>query len=82
VNVNKYITNECNKIEGITGCVLSTAVMDCLGICTGGRQGFRTAGQEDDLFLLASHRHPPPLSLYREGPTNGPPRPTRLLTAL
>jgi hypothetical protein len=56
-------------------------------ICTGGRQGFRpwgcspTAGQEDDLFLLASHRHTP-LSLYRKGPTNGLPRPTRPLTVL
>jgi hypothetical protein len=71
VNVNKYITNECNKIEGITGCVLSTAVMDCLGICTGGRQGFRTAGQEDDLFLLASHRHPPPSPYIERVPLMG-----------
>jgi hypothetical protein len=61
------------------------AVHRCYGLprdLHGREAGVPHGRQEDDLFLLASHRHPPPLSLYREGPTNGPPRPTRLLTAL
>jgi hypothetical protein len=72
-------------------------VMDCLGLrgkC-GGTGGFAqeggrvlavglfTHGQARGGSLLAclTQTHPP-LSLYREGPTDGLPRPTRPLTAL